>query len=54
MEVRKLAGASLETRSWMDVYLDAQSRSGMLVAGEDAQEGVRAFLDGRPPEYKDS
>lgn len=54
IRARKLTGASLKTRSWMDVYLDAQSRSGMLVAGEDAEEGVRAFLDGRPPHYKDS
>jgi enoyl-CoA hydratase/carnithine racemase len=54
IRARKLTGASLETRSWMDIYLDAQSRSGALVAGEDAGEGVRAFLDGRPPHYRDA
>ena len=54
IRARKLTGASLQPRSWMDVYLDAQSRSGLLVAGEDAEEGVRAFLDGRPAQYKDS
>jgi len=53
IRARKRAGASLETRSWMDVYLDAQALSGRLVAGEDAGEGVRAFLDGRPAEYRD-
>ena len=53
IRARKLTGVSLEPRSWMDVYLDAQSRSGLLVAGEDAEEGVRAFLDGRPAEYRD-
>lgn len=54
IRARKLTGSSLQPRSWMDVYLDAQSRSGSLVAGEDAEEGVRAFLDGRPAQYKDS
>lgn len=53
IRARKLTGASLQQRSWMDVYLDAQSRSRMLVAGEDAEEGVRAFLHGRPAQYKD-
>ena len=53
IRARKLTGASLEARSWMDVYLDAQSRSGLLVAGSDAQEGVQAFLDGRPAHYTD-
>lgn len=53
IRARKLTGASLDQRSWMDVYLDAQSRSRMLVAGQDAEEGVRAFLDGRPAQYKD-
>jgi enoyl-CoA hydratase len=54
IRARKLMGTSLEQRGWMDVYLDAQSRSGKLVAGGDAEEGVRAFLDGRPAEYKDA
>lgn len=53
IRARKLAGASLETRSWMDIYLDAQARSGALVAGTDAEEGVRAFLDGRAPDLRD-
>ena len=54
IRARKLTGSSLQTRSWMDVYLDAQSRAGVLVAGDDAGEGVRAFLDGRPAQYRDS
>lgn len=54
IRARKLMGVSLEPRGWMDVYLDAQSRSGALVAGRDAEEGVRAFLDGRPADYKDA
>lgn len=53
IRARKLTGASLQQRSWMDVYLDAQSRSRMLVAGDDAEEGVRAFLGGRPANYTD-
>jgi enoyl-CoA hydratase/carnithine racemase len=54
IRARKIAGASLATRSWMDIYLDAQALSGALVAGSDAGEGVRAFLDGRVPDLRDS
>jgi enoyl-CoA hydratase/carnithine racemase len=53
LRARKLMGASLEMRGWMDVYLDAQSRSAKLVAGHDAEEGVQAFLSNRPAEYRD-
>lgn len=53
IRARKSMGSSLEMRSWMDVYLDAQSRSAALVAGDDAEEGVRAFLTHREPTYRD-
>ena len=53
IRARKIAQVALEGRSWMDAYLDAQALSAELVAGVDSGEGVRAFLEGRPPQYQD-
>jgi len=53
IRARKTASASLEGRSWMDAYLDAQRLSAQLVAGADSGEGVRAFLEHRDPAYRD-
>ncbi len=53
IRARKAASANLEGRSWMEAYLDAQQLSGMLTAGEDGAEGVKAFLEGRAPRVSD-
>lgn len=53
IRARKLASVSLEGRTWMEAYLDAQALSASLVAGEDSGEGVRAFLEHRQPKYAD-
>ncbi len=53
IRARKIASASLEGRSWIDAYLDAQILSAQLVAGADSGEGVRAFLEHRDPSYRD-
>lgn len=50
----KIASVSLEGRTWMEAYLDAQALSASLVAGEDSGEGVRAFLEHRKPRFIDS
>jgi enoyl-CoA hydratase/carnithine racemase len=54
IRARKAASSQLEGRSWEQAYLDAQALSGVLTAGADGGEGVRAFLDGRPPDYRDA
>ena len=53
IRARKVASANLEGRSWMEAYLDAQLLSGMLTAGEDGAEGVKAFLEGRAARIAD-
>jgi enoyl-CoA hydratase/carnithine racemase len=53
IRARKRASIALEKRSWMETYLDAQAMSAELVAKADAGEGVAAFLEHRPPNFKD-
>lgn len=53
IRARKLACVELQGKGWAEAYLDAQARSANLTEGADAQEGVRAFLDGRPAVYRD-
>jgi enoyl-CoA hydratase/carnithine racemase len=53
IRARKIASAALEGRTWTEAYLDAQVLSAGLTAGNDGSEGVRAFLDGRAPNYRD-
>jgi enoyl-CoA hydratase/carnithine racemase len=50
-ESRRLAASALEAT---DVGLSRLSLEAMarLMASEDAKEGVRAFLDKRPPHWK--
>jgi enoyl-CoA hydratase/carnithine racemase len=53
IRARKIASVALEGRTWMEAYLDAQSLSADLVSKGDSGEGVRAFLEHRPPNYRD-
>jgi enoyl-CoA hydratase/carnithine racemase len=53
IRARKVASSNLEGRSWTEAYLDAQELSGMLTAGEDGAEGVKAFLEGRAARLAD-
>ena len=53
IRARKAASVNLEGRGWMEAYLDAQELSGLLTAGEDGAEGVKAFLAGRAARIAD-
>lgn len=53
IQARKAASSALDGLTWMEAYLDAQALSAELVAGADSGEGVRAFLEGRRPAYRD-
>lgn len=53
IQARKVASSRLEGVSWAQAYLDAQSLTAVLTLGKDGAEGVRAFLDHRPPTYQD-
>lgn len=53
IRARKVASTQLEGRTWTEAYLDAQALSAELKAGLDGDEGVRAFLGGRAPDYRD-
>lgn len=53
IRARKVASSALDGRTWTEAYLDAQVLSAALTAGADGGEGVRAFLDGRKPIYRD-
>jgi enoyl-CoA hydratase len=53
IRARKTASVSLEGRSWIEAYLDAQALSAELASGSDGGEGVRAFLEHRRPSYND-
>lgn len=53
VQARKIASTRLEGKSWMEAYLDAQALSADLVATRDSQEGVQAFLQGRPAQFDD-
>jgi enoyl-CoA hydratase/carnithine racemase len=53
LKARKLTSNALEGLTWRDAYLLAQGASASLTAGADGQEGVRAFLEGRTPRYRD-
>ena len=53
IQARKVASSSLEGVGWSQAYLDAQALTAELTRGHDGAEGVRAFLDRRPPEYRD-
>jgi enoyl-CoA hydratase/carnithine racemase len=53
IQARKIASTRLEGKSWMEAYLDAQALSADLVATRDSQEGVQAFLQGRPAQFDD-
>ncbi len=53
LRARKAACIALEGKGWMQAYLDAQAMSAQLVAQADSAEGVRAFLERRPPQLQD-
>lgn len=53
IEAQKQSFASMESRPWMEAYLEAQAQSARLAASADSGEGVRAFLEGREPTYRD-
>lgn len=53
IRARKTAFVAQEGKGWMDSYLDAQGLSAVLVASEDSNEGVRAFLDHRKAVVRD-
>lgn len=53
IRARKVASITVEGRTWLEAYLDAQALSADLVAGADSGEGVRAFLEHRAPKYVD-
>lgn len=53
IKARKVASTKFEDCGWMAAYLGAQALSAELKAGRDGDEGVRAFLDNRPADYKD-
>lgn len=53
LRARKRASVSLEGHSWTEAYLDAQALSAGLTSGADGQEGIAAFLEGRPADYRD-
>lgn len=54
IRARKIASSRLEGQGWEQAYLDAQALSAQLTTGDDGAEGVRAFLDGRTPSYRDA
>jgi methylglutaconyl-CoA hydratase len=43
--------ASLRARPWADALIEASAVSERLFAGDDAQEGMAAFLEKRPPAW---
>jgi len=46
--------STIDGMSWSEAYLLAQEASAAKLTGNaDAQEGVRAFLEGRPPQMRD-
>lgn len=53
IKARKRVSVELEGRTWRDGYLLAQAATADLTAGRDGDEGVAAFLEGRPAQYKD-
>jgi enoyl-CoA hydratase/carnithine racemase len=53
LKARKVTSNALEGLSWYDAYLLSQGASASLASGEDGQEGVRAFLEGRAPRFRD-
>ena len=53
IKARKAASVAVEGRTWMEAYLDAQSLSAELVSTDDSREGVNAFFEHRPPQFKD-
>jgi enoyl-CoA hydratase/carnithine racemase len=53
IKARKATSNALEGLSWYDAYLLSQRASASLTAGEDGQEGIRAFLERREPQFRD-
>lgn len=53
IRARKSCSNAIGSLSWFDAYLVSQQYSVALAAGRDGGEGVRAFLDGRPPSLSD-
>ncbi|WP_228430811.1 enoyl-CoA hydratase/isomerase family protein [Baekduia soli] len=54
IKARKATSNALEGLGWHDAYLLAQRATAALTAGEDGQEGVRAFLEGRAAQVRDA
>lgn len=53
IRARKACSNAIGSLGWFDAYLVSQQHSIALAAGRDGGEGVRAFLDGRPPDFTD-
>ena len=53
LQANKICAVEAETLSMMDAYKLAQTYASKLTAMSDSKEGIRAFLEKRPPEYGD-
>jgi enoyl-CoA hydratase/carnithine racemase len=53
LRATKRVQVAIEGMDWREAYLLAQEASAGLTAGEDAAEGVAAFLEGRAPRIVD-
>ncbi|HYC81099.1 MAG TPA: enoyl-CoA hydratase-related protein [Solirubrobacterales bacterium] len=53
LRATKRTQVAIEGMEWDAAYLLAQEASAELTGGEDAAEGVAAFLEGRPPRLVD-
>lgn len=54
LKANKLCNNASETMSWTEAYKLSQSESAKLTVTKDAKEGIRAFLEKRPPKYVDA
>ena len=53
LQANKICAVAAETLPMMDAYKLAQGYASKLTAMSDSKEGIRAFLEKRPPEYGD-
>jgi enoyl-CoA hydratase/carnithine racemase len=53
LKANKRANNAAEALTWQEAYKMTNSQSAELTITSDAKEGIKAFLDGRSPEYAD-